>query len=244
MKRSALLSIAAAAALAAPSAARADLTYIGPVSENGGGLGNQFTLLTLQSPGNASIASGCVSPLGIGIAGGCGFPDLGIMTGASQTQVQLLSQPELSGLTGQTLRLVYNGTEPGNDPSNTLTGLVLTLYSGNTAIFSASYPGVPQTFATFSGVGNLGYLFGLTASQAADFDAARAGANGPLSIGLGASLANAEGGLETFALAVAPGRGVVLPGPGTVVPEPGTWALLGTGLLAVGGIRVRRRTRA
>ena len=31
---------------------------------------------------------------------------------------------------------------------------------------------------------------------------------------------------------------------GTTVPEPGTWALLGTGLIAVGGVARRRRTTA
>lgn len=236
-----VLGLASLAMLAVPSAARADLTFIGPVGATGGGLGNQFTVLTLQSPGNTSLESGCVTPTGIGSMASCGFANVGVQTGAAQTGVQLLSQTGLAGLTGSTLRVIYNGAEPGSDPGNTLTGLSLTLYSGNTGVFTATLPAgfLPRDFETFQGTGNLGYLFGLTPAQAAQFDAARAAATGTLSIGAGASVANAQGGQETFAIAVGP----TTPGggTGTVVPEPSTYMLMGTGLLGLAGFAKRRR---
>ena len=235
MTRTTLLRLTAAAALLLPGTARADLILVGTTVTNGAGLGSQFTVLTLQSPANTTTESGCVTPSGVGTVATCGFADVGVQTGASQTGVQPLSQPGLMGLNGSTLRLIYNGTEPGNDPGNVLTGLSLTLYGGSDALFTATLPTTPIPFATFSGIGNAGYLFALTPDQAAMFDAAAATAMGPLSIGVGASVSGASGGQETFAIATGPGM--------NVVPEPGTYALLATGLVGLGGIGLRRRQR-
>jgi hypothetical protein len=51
-------------------------------------------------------------------------------------------------------------------------------------------------------------------------------------------LTNPSGGFITPSVGPLPG---VPGGPATTVPEPGTWALLGTGLLAVGGVAARRK---
>ena len=56
-------------------------------------------------------------------------------------------------------------------------------------------------------------------------------------IGLGASLTEVQGGLDTFQIT----RLNSAITPPAVVPEPSTWALLGTGLLSIGGMAARRR---
>ena len=52
------------------------------------------------------------------------------------------------------------------------------------------------------------------------------------------------GGLSLSALEQVRIGGIGGPGGGSVVPEPGTWALLGTGLVGLGGVAARRKRTA
>jgi hypothetical protein len=227
-------SLAALAALAfLPFRAEAQLVFLGQSAATGGGLGNVATVLTLSSPGNSTAESGCVAPDGTAT---CGFANVGVGNGASQTQVQ--SVTAFPGLTGTNFRLFLNAVEPGNDNTITVNNLVVRLYgSTGTQVFTTAALAAPLTLTnTLSGVGNFGYLFGLSAPDAALFQAALT-ANPTATIGAGASITNASGGPETISVGVVPG------GPGTtsVVPEPSTYLLMASGLA---GLVLLRRQRA
>jgi hypothetical protein len=235
MQKSTLFKLAAVAVIAAPASARAQLQLVGLVPGTGGGLGAQTTVLTVQSPGNTSTESGC-SVLGVGNnatpIGGCSYAQVGV--NEAQSQAALLSSFS-TPLTGANVRVVFNGAEPlsENPASNTLTGLTLYLVGANgQSTFSTSLSPVPQNFVALPGTGNFGYFFRLADAQQAAFNAALATST---RIGVGASVTNAQGGLETFAITFDQGTT-------NVIPEPSTYALLGAGLAGVLGIARRRRT--
>jgi hypothetical protein len=215
--------------MALPAQAHAQLVFLGQSAASGGGLGAVATLLTLQSPGNSTNESGCIAPSG---TASCGFTNVGVQTGASQTLVQPVSA--FSGLTANNFRLYVNASEPGNDNLITLNNLQVRLYSSTGSVLFESLPfASPLTLNnTLSGVGNFGYLFGVSATQQAAFNTALASAT---SIGVGASISDASGGQETISVGVGPGVT-------SVVPEPSTYLLMASGL--AGLMMVRRRRQA
>ncbi|MBX9601102.1 MAG: PEP-CTERM sorting domain-containing protein [Bryobacteraceae bacterium] len=237
--------LAAVAGLVLIQTASASLILVGPNPESGQGLGAVQTLLTIQGQGQDQIESGCISPTG---SANCGFPDATVQSGANTTV------RGINGVLAANLRFVFNGNEPGNDNLVTLNDLVITVYNGNTAIFSSAglrnsngtlvNPSVGLNFNPFSGTGNSGYLFRLTTAadnipgdnQAGALQAILngLGPNANLTVGIGALLSNASGGQETFSLRIASSGGDV------PVPEPSTFALFGGSLILLGLLRRKR----
>ena len=234
----AVAAFALVATVAAPSAVQAQTTLTGGlvsngvVSETGTGLGHVNTILTLQGhPANKGYESGCIAPGRV--TSGCGFANLRVKTGASQSGTIFLSS--LEGVNGSNLAIVLDFVEPGNALSGSLDEMVLSLYdNAGASLFSTSL-GSSQFFAeTFTGTGKSGFVFGLTPEAALAFDAAvRAGAT---QLGLGASLSDVSGGHESVFVAVYEGA--------VVTPEAATLALLATGLLATIGFARARRSVA
>lgn len=230
MKTSQTLAWMTAAMIAAvPAQAHAQLTLLGQSGATGGGLGAVATVLTLQNPGGTTAESGCIAPTGMN----CGFVDANVQSG----QTQLRAASAFPGLTGSSFRLFLNAAEPGNDNTITLNNAVVRLYSGNTQVFSSTAFSTPLDLTNaLSGVGNYGFLFGLSAGDQLLFNSALAANPGAL-IGVGASLTNVSGGLETFAVGTVDGGGIT-----SVVPEPSTYLLMASGLLALGMLQRKRRT--
>jgi hypothetical protein len=225
--------LAAVAGLVLIQTASASLILVGPNPESGSGLGAVQTLLTIQGQGQDQIESGCISPTG---SANCGFPDATVQSGANTTV------RGINGVQAANLRFVFNASEPGNDNLVTLNDMVITVYNGNTAIFSSVGlrnsngtlvdPATGINFNPFSGTGNSGYLFRLT--TAADNILNGLPANANLTVGIGALLSNASGGVETFSLRVASSGGDV------PIPEPSTFALFGGSLILLGLLRRKR----
>ncbi len=231
------LSFAATAvlALSAVIPAHAMLVLQGPEDFQGTGLGSVNTILTLQSPGSSTFEAGSVERV-------FGNPSDVISgdakTGASQTQTRSFAQ--LAVTSASDIRVVFNALEPGNSANSiTLADLVLTIFSPTGVELFNSGDFGPVNFAdTFTGAGNSGFVFALDAVQAAAAQAAAfTGDFGSNVFGLSANLSNATGGFETFFVASA-GGSVTAP-----IPEPQTYALMLTGLGAVGFMAFRRRRK-
>ena len=108
---------------------------------------------------------------------------------------------------------------------------MLTIYSpAGAVLFTASTTGLPHTFVdTMTGVGNSGFVFGLTATEAATAQGFFGSTN---LIGLSASASDATGGPETFFVANT--------GTPRVIPEPASLLLLGSGLAGLGAWRWKK----
>jgi hypothetical protein len=196
-------------------------------------IGKVKTSLTFQ---NSGIESGCVAYNGTTAITGSGACPAGFMggnegPGLSQTNVYTASALGITDFS--ILRLVFNGNEGGNaaDQPITLSQLGLSLYSTSGQLL-ATYT-LPESidFASFPGVGNSGFSFGLDATQAASANAILLANASGIYLGTEAIATNAQGGPETIFLATVPG---------TASPEPGTIVMLSTGLILLGGKFVRK----
>ena len=225
----------------------ASLVLTSPVFVPGTGLGTEPTLLTILSPANSSVETGCVGSTSaligdtVSTTGACQGTGSNVQTGSSQIGPQTLAS---AGITNaSTFGIVFNAAEPGGD-SITLTGLMATFYSSTGAFLyqtsGFSCPGLTGcTFPnTNTGTGKSGFLFSLDTAQQNAATSAGAFSSTSNLVGLFASASNATGGQETFYLAAIPGGGG---GGGGAVPEPGSILLTAAGIGLAGYLKFRKK---
>jgi len=233
----------------AGASARADNFLIVPAGPNiiqPAGLGTVNTVLVIQSPGSSTNASGSVAyapndtrsnrrgdlVIGNQIVGG--------------SNNQTYSVTEL-GVRNGNVCINMNINDPNKGGSNAgprgpivLNTLILTAYDqSGTAVFSAHLADaltLREATLNGNGTGKSDFTFALNTDAAAALAAAIA-ANPNLRLGLAASVADAQGGHESFFFC----KGC---DPHREVPEPATMLLLGTGLAGTMGAIRRRRNAA
>lgn len=217
----------------------ADLTFIGPLTLGGAGLGAVNSVLTIQ---RSPSASGCVAFNGAADVVGpaaCppGIPGGDEKTGASQTQTRSIA--ELGIANAASIRVVFNANEPNSGPV-TLNQLVLRIYAAGTGavLFSGALPAPVSFPTTNSGTGTAGFGFALDVPQTL---AAQAGfANTANRIGLSALNTGSAGGPGAFFL-----TNITTPLPTPVPTLPQVFVvLIAAGLLTTGYYRLSRRARA
>lgn len=222
MFRKALLTTAVAIAmLALSSVARADIIYLPGAPAPSGGVGHQpESVLSIQSPGSTSNASGGVSWNG----------SKDVLTGDAKhgEHSKTLSFAQAGINNAGQLRIFMDTEDPDNDLK--LNSLVLTAYGSSGQILFQGSLAAPIHFTNeMNGQGHGDRVFALTADQAAQLQAVFL-ANPNLRLGLAASTSDDTGSFTNFKLGQGPAE----------VPEPMTMILFGTGLA---GIAARARKR-
>jgi hypothetical protein len=229
-----LAAAALATGLAAATPAGAALVMLDPASLSGQGIGAANTVLTLQSPGSSTTESGGV------LFNGTPFGNA--LTGANQSSTFTFAG--LGITSADQLRLIVNLLEPGSEsPPSVTTAASPLATNANLAntitlnVFSATGTLLEQhsTAAGLTlnqvagGVGGSGLVFGLTPAEQAQLTATMLANAGLEVFTVGATFANAQGGLDVIQVAA--------------IPEASTWAMMILGFFGIGLMAYRRRSQ-
>jgi len=212
------------------SSAYADgIVFVGANTLRSDGVG-QRTVLSIQSPGRASTESG-----GVRFDGRSDVIFGDATRGGTNNTVSLSELGVTRTMTA--IQIGFNINEPSGGPGATpvtVQDLILRAYDQNgNVVFTASLINGPFTLPKLgNGQGTADYTFGLDAEAATRLAAVF---DPNLRLGLEATIFNAEGGPESFFLAL--GRA------NAPIPEPATMFLLGTGLAGIAA-KVRKRRKA
>jgi hypothetical protein len=227
---------ALAVGLAAATPARAALVFLDQTALQGQGIGATTTLLTLQSPGSSTTESGGV------LFNGTTFGNA--QPGASQSTTFTFASLGITN--ANQLALIVNLSEPGseNPPSvttalsplvtnaNLANAITLNVYSATGVLLEQHTTATGLTLNQVQGgVGGSGLVFGLTPAEQAQLNATIAANAGLEVFTVGATFANAHGGLDVIQ------AGILTP----AIPEASTWAMMVLGFLGVGLVAYRRR---
>jgi hypothetical protein len=224
--RSILLSTAATFFVAlAAGQARADIIYMPNETAPSGGVGHQpESILSIQSPGSTSNATGGVS--------WNGNKDVKSGDAKNGEHTKTLSFTQAGITNAGQLRIFMDTEDPDNDLS--LNQLVLTAYGSNGQVLFQGSLIAPIDFGNEqNGQGHGDRVFALDAIQAARLQAAFQ-ANPNLRLGLFASTSDDTGSFTNFKIGQGP----------AAVPEPATMILFGTGIAGIAARARRRRSAA
>jgi hypothetical protein len=242
-----------AAAVVFVSPARADLVSCATciVDLGAQGFGNAPRLLTIQTNQNnqTGIESGVVIPSATGtVTIGPGIPDPpnvfhgnGI-TNTGGNEVTPLTGDKFSvptlgslGYTDATkINILFNATEPGGDGLS-ITDVTLKFYTSGGG-FVGAIDGSQTFSSTFTGNGNAGFLFTVSADEVAAVNGFIAAAGQTGRIALESTITGAAGGPESFT--------AFNPSMTPPVPEMSSWGMMILGFAGVGLLAYRRRERA
>jgi hypothetical protein len=224
--------------LGTSKAQAASITFSNETFSGGSGWGNVVAVLGLQQAPQTTSESGAV--------GWNGAADVRVGDYTQQSTTRTVAELALAGMTATDadFGVVFNMNETTGGSTVELQDLVVNFFSGAGALlFSAPYTcgGCAYPFPltlneTSQGLGNSGFLFRVTLT-----DAERALFFGSPTnrIGLAATVWGTDAGAEQFYLAD-PSLSVPLDPP-AAVPEPASLLLFGSGLAALVFRRMRAR---
>lgn len=240
-----VLVVSALAAVGLATPASAALIYDSSLSVTAQGFGNAHRALTIQGVGNSDVESGCVSSTStgelIGGADACLDTDAtggNTIINAGDDEASPLSDNQKFGIptlgdlnynSASDIRIVFNAAEPDNERFGSIDLLDLTLKFMDGSSLLLALDGSQEFASSLPGNGSAGFIFRIDDSMWASVDSLIFGSAGfgSLRLALEATLANAQGGPESFRFIAADPDEVP-------VPEPAALGLFGLGLLGLG----------